>query len=107
MAEAPGPVSAPGGRPLFDPGNPLLAGGPALWDTGVFGLPAGAGNAGVFTMRTASTSMTLIMTADDLDRLAGDISSLAVTVREAPVLARPSGAEISALGKGNGRPGVA
>jgi hypothetical protein len=90
-------------RSYLDENNPLLSGVPARLDTGAIGLPAGAGTAGVVTVRTASTTVTVILTAAELDTWAGVLRNLASTVREAPVLARPTPAETFTLAKGNGR----
>lgn len=100
-------MSSPGPAPFLDQNNPLLAGAPARLDTGVLGLPAGAGTAGVVTIRTASTTLTVLMSAADLDTWAGEFRKLAATVRDAPVLDRTPVAGISALRIRDGRPGMA
>jgi hypothetical protein len=101
-------VSTPArNRPFLGQDNPLLAGGPARLDTGIIGLPAGAGNVGVLTVRTASGEQTVFMTAADLDSWAKVISDLAAAVRAAPVLALPTAGETAALRNGGNRPPVA
>jgi hypothetical protein len=108
LAETAIPVSAPArNRPFLDQDNHLLAGVPARLDTGVIGLPAGAGNMGVLTVRTASTTVSVVMTAADLDGWARAVSDLAATVRAAPVLALPTAGETAALRNGGNRPPVA
>jgi hypothetical protein len=101
-------VTAPArDRPFLDQDNQLLAGGPARLDTGVIGLPAGAGNVGALTIRTASSTQTVFMTAADLDSWAKVVGDLAAAVRAAPVLTLPTAGETAALGNGGNRPPVA
>ncbi len=97
-------MSIPARRPFLDQDNKLLAGVPACLDTGVIPLPAGAGNAGILTIRTASTTVSVVMSAADLDTWAGVVRDLAAQVRNAPVLALPNAGETIALGNGNRRP---
>jgi len=98
-------MSTPARKTFLDSDNRLLAGGPAQLDTGVIGLPAGAGNVGAATIRTASTTLSLFMTASELDVWADVIRKLAEDVRNAPVLDRSPGLGVSALMQGNARPG--
>lgn len=100
-------MTTPARKTFLDADNPLLAGGPAQLDAGAISLAAGAGNAGVLTLRTTSATVTVIMTAADLDAWAKVISDLAAQVRAAPVLDRAPVSDISALMSGGGRPGMA
>jgi hypothetical protein len=48
----------------IDPNNPILATGPARLDTGTITVPQ-AGKLGVFTVRTPSTTVTVMLSAED------------------------------------------
>lgn len=61
---------------LVDQGNPLLAHVPAQLDTGTVELP-GEGKVGVMTIRTGSTTLTIMLAAEDLKNWAGVLSGLA------------------------------
>lgn len=49
----------------LDPHNPLLASGPARLDAGTIELP-GVGRLGVLTVRTPSTTVTVMLSAEDV-----------------------------------------
>jgi hypothetical protein len=60
---------------FLDINNPLCAGGPARIDSGIIGTEQG--KMGVLTVRTASTTLTVVMNTDDLRNWAEHISNLA------------------------------
>jgi hypothetical protein len=65
---------------FLDPYNQLLAAGPARLDGGTISAPDQP-TQGVLTVRTASTTLTSLMSADDLDNWAKFITNLATQVR--------------------------
>jgi hypothetical protein len=95
-------VSTPGQQaPFLDAANLLLASGPARIETGTIDIP-GTGRVGALTIRTASTTLTVFLTAVQLDEWALMVSNLAAAVRAA-VLVQPTAAETALLRQGNGR----
>jgi hypothetical protein len=88
--------------PFLDMANTLLAKVPVSLDTGTIDIP-GAGRLGIATFRSATTTMSPILTAAELDHWAGMLADLATAVRAA-VLMRPSAAETVQVLEGNGRP---
>ena len=60
---------------FLDAGNPLLSAGPARLDGGVITTPQG--KLGCLTVRTSSTTTTVLVEADDLRKWAQFISDLA------------------------------
>jgi hypothetical protein len=60
---------------FLDINNPLCAGGPARIDSGMIGTEQG--KMGVLTFRTPSTTLTVVMQADDLRTWADHINQLA------------------------------
>jgi hypothetical protein len=60
---------------FLDVNNPLCAGGPARIDSGIIGTEQG--QMGVLTVRTASTTLTVVMSANDLRSWADHINGLA------------------------------
>ena len=95
----PGPDSQ---ASCFDPANPLLGPGPSRLDIGVFSVGNGV-NAGVLTIRTPTTTVMIMLAAEELASWAQLITGLAAQVSGAgTALARPSPADISALSR-NGR----
>ena len=87
-------MTAPQSVPLFDQGNPLLAPGPARLDTGTVSGPAG--KAGILTFRTASTTLTVTVAAEDLRNWARLMNELAASLGGGLTVA--SAADIAALG---------
>jgi hypothetical protein len=62
----PGMPQGQGAPPAFiDPGNPLLAKVPARLDAGTIDIP-GQGRVAVVTIRTASTTVSVVLTGDEL-----------------------------------------
>jgi hypothetical protein len=99
-------VSTPAGPvPFIDPANQMLAQVPFRWDLGTIDLPGSAGTMAVLTLRTASTTMTVIMGTEDMDKLRNDIARVAAAIGGKPGLAMPTVGETIALGNGNRRPG--
>jgi hypothetical protein len=96
-------VSTPGQQASFlDAANTLLARVPVRMETGTIDIP-GAGRLGIVTFRSATTTMSPILTAAELDDWAGVLTDLAAAVRSA-VLVQPTAAETVMLQQGNGRP---
>lgn len=79
---------------LVDPGNALLAHVPARLDTGSVDLP-GEGKYGVMTIRTGSTTLTVMLGAEDLRQWGGILTGLADQLTGGLVQASPF--DISAL----------
>lgn len=75
-------------QPLVDMGNPLLAHVPAQLDTGTVDLP-GEGKFGVMTIRTGSTTLTVMLAAVDLKNWAGVLAGLAEDLGGGLVKASP------------------
>lgn len=67
---------APNTMPFIDPNNPLCGPGPARLDTGVIQHPTD-GKMGIATVRTPSTTLTLVMQPDDLRGWAESLKNLA------------------------------
>ena len=61
---------------FLDINNPLVAGGPARIDSGII-THADAGQMGVLTIRTPSTTVTVVMSPEDLRSWADHINNLA------------------------------
>lgn len=80
-------------NPLVDLGNQLLAQVPSRLDTGSISGPAG--KTGVLTFRTASTTLTLLVTAEDLRTWSGLMSDLASELGGGLTVA--SAADVAAL----------
>lgn len=87
-------MTTPQQVPLFDLGNQLLAQVPARLDTGSVSSPAGEA-VGVVTFRTASTTLTLLVTAEDLRNWADIMTKLAQSLSGGVVAA--SAADIASL----------
>ena len=64
----------------MDIGNPLLSAVTTRLDTGTVSEP-GEAPRGILTMRSATTTMTVVLGADDLDMWAGIITALAASLR--------------------------
>lgn len=62
--------------PYLDPSNPLLATGPSRLDVGTVDLPE-TGKLGIFTVRTPSTTLTVMLSAEDLRTWAGIMNTTA------------------------------
>jgi hypothetical protein len=95
-------VSTPRPPQFVDPANPLLSQVTARLDAGTVSTPDGS-RVYVLTIRTASTTLTVFLSADDLHAWAGILTSL--TASGGFGLHIPSIAESAAFGRGNGRPG--
>ena len=59
----------------LDPNNPLLATGPAQLDTGIIEAPD-TGRLGVLTVRTNSTTVSVMMNGADLETWIGVLENL-------------------------------
>jgi hypothetical protein len=79
----------------FDVNNTLLGAGPARIDGGVMQTPDG--RQAVFSMRTPSTTVTAILTAEDLRNWATFINALADEVDGGAKLQAASLADVAAL----------
>lgn len=86
------PVDPFANLPLADPGNPLLTVTPALWQAETIRHPT-FGQRVVVTIRTTSTTLSLLLDKPDAERLADDIaracgeaSGLIVPARSGPVV---------------------
>ena len=62
--------------PFIDPNNPLVGPGPAQLDTGIVQHPID-GKIGIATVRTASTTLTVVMGPDDLRSWGDSLHALA------------------------------
>lgn len=89
---------------LYDAGNPLLAQVQARLDTGT--IETTAGTVGILTVRTPSTTLTVLLSAADLRSWADLVSGLADQVGGGTVVAATP-LDIAALKnlRGNGRLG--
>jgi hypothetical protein len=76
------------GPPLVDQGNTLLNHVPARMDSGTVDIP-GTGKLGVLTIRTGSTTLTIMLSAADLRDWAGIMSGLADQMTGGLVKATP------------------
>jgi hypothetical protein len=81
-------------RPLIDPGNPMLERFPAQMDTGTVDIQ-GAGTFGVMTIRSANTTLTVMLGADDLREWSKILGGLADQLGGGLVKASPF--DVSAL----------
>lgn len=93
----------PGEMPFYDLANPLFAAVPARLDTGTIDIP-GRGRFAVLTIRTASTTMSVVLGKNDLRTWSGVIADLTGRMSG---LARPSAAETAVIlsgDDGNGMP---
>lgn len=88
-------MTAPGQPFLVDPGNPLLAMGPARMDAGTMDAPGGM--LGVLTFRTSSATLTMLVSATDLRAWSRALSGLADQLGGALVVASPH--DVMSLGK--------
>src|ERR1700729_1307910 len=61
---------------FLDTNNPLVGGGPARIDTGIIQHPE-SGQMGVLTVRTPSTTLTVVMSPEDLRNWANHTNGLA------------------------------
>jgi len=88
----------PGSHPaLIDQGNPLFGPAACQLDTGVLS-PGNGTKVGVLTIRTPTTTLTVMLAGPELGRWAQAISGLADQVSgTGPGLALPSPADISAV----------
>jgi hypothetical protein len=66
----------PNTLPFIDPNNPLCGPGPARLDTGIVQHPVD-GKMGICTVRTASTTLTIIMQPEDLRGWGDSLHALA------------------------------
>lgn len=64
--------------PPIDPGNPILSPGPVIWSTVQVNTPQGKRIA--VTIRTTSTTLTLLLERQDALRLGEDITREAATM---------------------------
>lgn len=100
-------MSGPGQVPFLDTGNPLLAQVPVRLECGTV-TGQGTAATGVLTLRSATTTMSVLLSADDLRKWAKIISDLSESLGgSGPGLIKATAADISSLGKGNGRPRLA
>jgi hypothetical protein len=100
MSQPPGP----GPGQFLDTGNRLLGPAPVYLETGTV-VQQGGSLAGTVTMRSATTTMTAFLSADELSAWAKVISDLAATVRGgSPGLVLPTAGETIALGNSSRRP---
>jgi hypothetical protein len=88
-------------RPFVDMANPMLTQVPAQLDTGSVGTPSG--KLGVLTIRTASTTLTVFLTQDDLRTWSGLLTGLADQLGGSIVVASPLDIAAVRGRRGNGR----
>jgi hypothetical protein len=69
-------MTTPNSMQFLDQNNPLLASGPARLDGGTIEFPQ-VGTLGVLSMRTASATVTAMLTADELHTWARFVDALA------------------------------
>lgn len=86
------------GSPLVDTGNPLISQVPARMDTGTIDAP-GVGLLAVLTFRTASTTMTVMLTADDLKNWAELLTGLAGQMNGGGHIVQATPVDIAALAR--------
>jgi len=65
-------------RPLVDEGNPLLSQGPAQLDTGTVNTPDG--KLGLLTIRTGSTTLTVILPPANVREWANVLNNFAASM---------------------------
>lgn len=87
----------------YDPANPLLNAAPCRLDTGVISLGNGT-RAGALTVRTATTTVTVMLAASELATWAQVITGLASLVSGQPAagaagLARPTAADVAVISR--------
>ena len=83
---------------FLDVNNPLCAGGPARIDSGMIGTEQG--KMGVITFRTSSTTLTVVMNADDCRNWADHINGLADALDGGGTKLVPAGmGDVAALDK--------
>lgn len=70
---------------FLDPNNQLLSGGPARLDVGSMEHPQ-MGKVGLITIRTSSTTLTVLMNPESLHEWAGILNGLADQMGGAPKL---------------------
>lgn len=88
---------------FIDAANPLLAQVPTRMDSGTIDIP-GSGKVAIVTIRTASTTLSVIMSAEELRTWSDILSRLAASMPGGSGIVVPSAAETVALARGNGRP---
>jgi hypothetical protein len=81
---------------FIDPNNQLLNGGPARLDTGSITTPDGK-KVGVVTIRTSSTTITVLMDAPNLDEWGDIIKNLAKELGGGVKLQAASAMDVAAL----------
>lgn len=83
-------MTTPQGDPLIaDPGNPLLTKVPARLDTGQLASPMG--QLAVLTIRTGSTTTTILLTADEVKDWSQRIGGLAGSMSQNGLIVVPPG----------------
>ncbi len=83
-------MSTPGPLSFIDPGNPLLAKVDIKMDTGTISMP-GQGTIGVVTIRTASTTFTVLLTREELKSWAGMLAGLAASMSSSGLIVSGNG----------------
>ena len=98
-------TTPPGAPPAFiDVGNPLLAQVPARLDGGTIDIP-GAGRMAVVTIRTASTTLSVVLSAEELGKWAQILSGMHASMNGAiSGIVLPTAADVSRLERGNRQP---
>jgi hypothetical protein len=89
-------MTTPNVPQFIDPNNPLLNGGPAKLDTGTIVGPEGK-KVGVLTIRTASTTVTVLMAAENLNEWGDLIKDLAASLGGGAKLQAASMMDVAAL----------
>jgi hypothetical protein len=72
-----------------DRDNPLLQPVPYLLITGTIDVQQPAGQLGIATWRTASTTLTLYLTRDEVKAMSDDLAALAAGMSSAGLIAAP------------------
>lgn len=85
-----GQVSIPGTPSFLDAGNPLLAKVDIKMDTGTISVP-GQGTAGVVTIRTASTTLTILLTQQEVRDWAKMFTGLAASMSSSGLIVSGNG----------------
>jgi hypothetical protein len=89
-------MTTPNALQFIDPNNPLLNGGPAKLDTGSIVGPDGK-KVGVLTIRTASTTVTVLMGAVHLNEWSEILGNLAKDIGGGAKLQAASMMDVASL----------
>lgn len=88
-------MTDPGPPSFLDAGNPLLSQVPVRLELGALG-PAGGTRTGVLTLRSATTTMTVLLSAGELRSWSASLAA-AATALDASTVVPASAADVAAI----------